>query len=411
MDVITEGNNVTISLEQKNNTNGMKRILLYIGMVFGFLILLKIIGTCMVYNKTRIQQKHFIELSKYGSIHVLLYNHNNSDATARTILSAIRKSYSFKNIYVGVYQELSFHANEYDVYDLLVNYANNTIELDWINNNLSVVSVDNTNVGKFWAFKELIQRNIFSDIRYILMTNPGIAFDNNWDKYLLESYQTVEKESPERPILTSFLTTNNIPQQKNKVTSQDYGILQFMHSVVGDSHALLDTSKRQYYFPYVEKFKGLIPVYNTRRFPQRPNDFVEVSSVSLDCVFMKNDSLRELIELPLFSMHIASYAENTLLSTMLWMDDHSFYSIEPKMYIQKANVSVRPDEWNSKDIQKMLLQDYNEYFDFLGIDLKTRQISGRSLLGILPEQSMDDILKKYGSLAEYDRVKRFLSIT
>ena len=65
MDVITEGNNVTISLEQKNNTNGMKRILLYIGMVFGFLILLKIIGTCMVYNKTRIQQKHFIELSKY----------------------------------------------------------------------------------------------------------------------------------------------------------------------------------------------------------------------------------------------------------------------------------------------------------------------------------------------------------
>ena len=126
---------------------------------------------------------------------------------------------------------------------------------------------------------------------------------------------------------------------------------------------------------------------------------------------MKNDSLRELIELPLFSMHIASYAENTLLSTMLWMDDHSFYSIEPKMYIQKANVSVRPDEWNSKDIQKMLLQDYNEYFDFLGIDLKTRQISGRSLLGILPEQSMDDILKKYGSLAEYDRVKRFLSIT
>ena len=242
-------------------------------MVFGFLVLLKIIGTCMVYNKTRIQQKHYIELSKYGSIHVLLYNHNNSDATARTILSAIRKSYSFKNIYIGVYQELSFHANEYDVYDLLVNYANNSIELDWINNNLSVVSVDNTNVGKFWAFKELIQRNIFSDIRYILMTNPGIAFDNNWDKYLLESYQTVEKESPERPILTSFLTTNNIPQQKNKNTSQDYGILQFMHSVVGDSHALLDTSKRQYYFPYVEKFKGLIPVYNTRRFPQRPNDF------------------------------------------------------------------------------------------------------------------------------------------
>ena len=46
MDVITEGNNVTISLEQKNNTNGMKRILLYIGMVFGFLVLLKIIGTC-----------------------------------------------------------------------------------------------------------------------------------------------------------------------------------------------------------------------------------------------------------------------------------------------------------------------------------------------------------------------------
>ena len=109
-------------------------------------------------------------------------------------------------------------------------------------------------------------------------------------------------------------------------------------------------------------------------------------------------------------MQIASYAEDTLLSAMLWMDDHTFYTLLPKMYIQKSNVSIRPDDWNSKDIQEILLKDYKEYFTFLGVDLKKRQISGRALLGILPEESMDDIIKKYGSFAEYDRVKRYLGI-
>ncbi len=412
MDFRTEGgNNVTIQLgEKKEEQSNFRKIAIGLSIFIGAIILLKIIGACLVYRKTRIQQKHYIELSgKYGGIYILLYNHNNSDATAKTILSAIRKAYSTKNIYVGVYQELSFDSKEYDVYDLLIHYSESTIEVEWIKNNLSVISVDNTTVGKFWAYKELIKRNIFSDINYVLLTNPGIAFDSNWDKYFLESFLSLEKTSPEPPILTSFLSKNNKPQlQENKIG--EYGVLQFMHSVVGDSRAILDSTNRQYYFPYVDKFKGVIPIFTTRKFSQKPEEFIEISSISSNCTFMNFKSLQDLISLPFFNMQIASYAEDTLLSAMLWMDDHTFYTLLPKMFIQKSNVSIRPHDWNSKDIQEILLKDYKEYFTFLGVDLKKRQISGRALLGILPEESMDDIIKKYGSFAEYDRVKRYLGI-
>ena len=55
-------------------------------------------------------------------------------------------------------------------------------------------------------------------------------------------------------------------------------------------------------------------------------------------------------------------------------------------------------------------KDYQAYFDFLGVELSTRQISGRAMMGILPEVTMYNILDKYGSMMEYDRMQRTFGV-
>ena len=76
MDVVQTEGNVTISLENNMNKNKgvFKNILLYVGIFISFILVLKIISTCIVYNKYKIEQKRYIELKEnYGSIYMLLY--------------------------------------------------------------------------------------------------------------------------------------------------------------------------------------------------------------------------------------------------------------------------------------------------------------------------------------------------
>ena len=397
-------NTLKISLDQPVEKK-RSWIMLVILTVIVVVILLKISSFIIVKQKRKQEKNHCRDMQNFGNIYILLYNHDQSKQTAETIMSAYRSSYCKKHIHIGVYQELS--TREPDVYDYLLSFASTDEELHFINTQVGIVSVDNTSVGQLWSIKELINRDIFENIKWCFIVFPGAYFDVFWDKTIKDDYQSIK--SDKNFVLTSMVNKMKYVKQQHNQGGNIFS--DWLKNLVGQGQQYLKKQKtHSWHFPIVNEFKGYIPILSKQRYSQPPTKCNEVLAVTSKCLFMSMEQMQDLIQLDLFEKPIASYANDTVLSAMLWMDDNKFFQTHPIVQEKYMSKSLRPDNWNGKEVSMLLQDEYGEYFDFLGLDMKKRIVSGRAMLGILPDETLDDIRIKYGSIAEYERVQRSLNI-
>ena len=395
-------NTLKISLDQPAKKRSW--ILLVVLIIIVVLVILKVSSFIIIKQKIKQEKNHCQTMRAFGNIFILLYNHDQSKHTAETILSAYRSAYCKKQIYVGVYQELS--TREADVYDYLVSFASTDEELHFINTHVGIVSVDNTTVGQLWSMKELINRDIFEDMKWCFIVFPGGYFDVFWDKTLMDDYYSIKSDKPF--VLTSMV--NKIKQVK-QYNRRGNIFSEWLNNLIGQGQQYLKKQKtHSWHFPIVTDFQGYIPILSKQRYSQPPRECNEVLAITSKCLFMSMEQMQDLIQLNIFEKPIASYANDTVLSAMLWMDDNKFFQTHPIIQEKYPSKSLRPDNWNGKEVSLLLQDQYGEYFDFLGLDMKKREVSGRAMLGILPDENLEDIRVKYGSIAEYERVQRSLHI-
>jgi len=353
-------------------------------------------------------------MDEYGKIYILLYNHDNSKATATTIVSAFEHAFCKKNVFISVYQELITDA---DVYKYLQQYVKTKEGMEFIDHNVGIVSVDRNTSGYVWALQELIKRQIFVGSKWCFLTQPGNIFLPHWDHTILKEYHTIHTQIKPKMslVLTSFVITS--PSLKNthqNVRKDRYMFSDWMDNLIGEGQHYLknDLHENPSFFPTVREFKGYLPIITEQRFSQTPKDPTKTVCVTTQCMFCRMDTLsRALTELELFQQPIASYAIDMVFSAALWMENGVFYSCKYpviKQFSKKQN--IRPDGWDGKKIMELLEREYRTFFEFVGVDLTTRQISGRAMMGILPKVEMRDILSKYGSVMEYDRMQRSFGI-
>ena len=393
----------------ENKKRGLPWVLVVFIIVIVLVLMVKLFTSIVMYRQRKKQERQCSVIRSSGSICVLLYNHNNSRSTASTIFSLFHQSYCARNVYVAVYQEL-FEGGQ-DVYDYLKRMVSCVEDQYLIDHNVGIVSVDNTSVGHLWAIRELLQRNIFPKTSWCMLVHPGAQFEKHWDKTVLDAHHHVGTDSV---VLTSMVTKEPIVKVKSKDT---HVVSNWINSLVGQGQSVLKKQRKgsgssDVFFPVVTTFKGYVPVISKQRFSQSPDRPVKVSAVTSQCTFMKMSTMLNMLDLELFNVPVASYATDTVLSAMLWMEESTFHAIRPVVHSSSTSKkeNIRPEFWDGKQISTILQKDYQPYFDYLGIDLTKRIVSGRAMMGISPTQSMDEILTKYGSMAEYDRVQRRLKI-
>lgn len=349
-----------------------------------------------------------------GKIYLLLYNQGNSQATAQTILSAYRQAFCKQNIVVGVYQEVS---SERDVYGFLQHGARSKNTMEWVDRNVGIVSVDHSGSGYVWAIQELFRRSIFADAEWCFLTRPGNTFLAEWDKVLLDEYRRLRRTAPleNTPVLTHFSRPAERPLREKAPERDRHMFSEWMDNMIGEGQQHLNKNVKDIisYFPTVQTFKGYIPIIYMQRFSQTPRQAVQVVAATTQSMFLPQSFLeRTLFELELFEHPVAAYAVDIALSAALWMENGTFFALSsPVVHRFAKEKSVRPDGWNGKGFADILIQDYHPYFDFVGIDLAKRKIAGRAMMGLFPSLEKEEILEKYGSMMEYDRMLRTLKIT
>ncbi len=413
---------LTISVDTGQQRKGTSWVFVGFVAFVVALVLTKVCGLVAMKRKKYHNRKRCETMDRYGKLYLLLYNNDDSEATATTILSAFDNAFCKKNVVVGVYQEVTAGT---DVYTYLQQTAKTKEAHAWIDHNVGIVSVDRVTSGYVWALQELFKRKIFMDTEWCFLTQPGNTFLPEWDHAMVTEYRSVQEKIAQEtlgkpgavPILTHF--TDSTKQQRHGPSNQQQGskdrymFSHWMDNLIGEGQQYLKSGVRPNvsYFPTVRRFKGHIPIIAEQRFSQTPKHPIKILCATTHCLFCPMKILhRALTELELFQEPIASYAVDIAFSAALWMENGVFYSCTPIVQQYSKKKDLRPDGWNGKALMETLGKDYQAYFDFLGVELSTRQISGRAMMGILPEVTMDDILDKYGSMMEYDRMQRTLGV-
>lgn len=408
---------LTISVDTGQQRKGTSWVFVGFIAVIVVLVLTKVCGLVAARRKFYRSRKRCETMDRYGKLYLLLYNHDDSEATATTILSAFENAFCKENVVVAVYQEVTTGT---DVYTYLQRAAKTKEAHAWIDHNIGIVSVDHVTSGYVWALKELFKRNIFMDTKWCFLTQPGNTFLPEWDHALVTEYRSVQEQiigtSNNVPILTHF--TDSIKQKQGAANQQQgskdrYMFSHWMDNLIGEGQQYLKSGVQPIvsYFPTVRRFKGHIPTITEQRFSQTPKHPIKILCATTHCLFCPVQVLhRALSDLEIFQEPIASYAVDMAFSAALWMENGVFYSCRPVVQQYSKKKDLRPDGWNGKALMELLGKDYQAYFEFVGVELPTRKISGRAMMGILPEVTMDDILDKYGSMMEYDRMQRVLGV-
>ena len=199
---------LTISVDTGQQRKGTSWVFVGFIAVIVVLVLTKVCGLVAARRKFYPSRKRCETMDRYGKLYLLLYNHDDSEATATTILSAFENAFCKENVVVAVYQEVTTGT---DVYTYLQRAAKTKEAHAWIDHNIGIVSVDHVTSGYVWALKELFKRNIFMDTKWCFLTQPGNTFLPEWDHALVTEYRSVQEQI--------IGTSNNVPSGQETARS------------------------------------------------------------------------------------------------------------------------------------------------------------------------------------------------
>ena len=157
-------------------------------------------------------------------------------------------------------------------------------------------------------------------------------------------------------------------------------------------------------FPVVGRMNGRFPEVSTRLFPQKNSDAVQ-SVILGSCMMTTARTLKPALRAA--TMDCPPYASNFVLSALLYTHSRaSFVAAEPVFVRAAKPNNMRPAHWDSRALQREMLEVYGEYAEFCGVDLEESLVLGQGNMGVLPDLESHDILSKYGTRREFERVKQ-----
>ena len=165
-------------------------------------------------------------------------------------------------------------------------------------------------------------------------------------------------------------------------------------------------------FPVLGAFKHRLPAVGRVPFPTPPAYPARALAASAQFAFMPTKVFAIAVERApaTFSRPVAPYAADVALSSALHGAGGRMYAPTRELCVSSgADTAFRPAGWareglGAKDVDAA-------YAQFAGIDLARRLVSGRSRMGLLLDESEgsdDEILVKYGTRTEFERIKRSL---
>ena len=66
---------------------------------------------------------------------------------------------------------------------------------------------------------------------------------------------------------------------------------------------------------------------------------------------------------------------------------------------------MRPSDWDSRGLQQYMMENYEDYNEFCGVDMDASVVLGRATMGVLIQLESSDILSKYGTRRDFERVR------
>ena len=334
-------------------------------------------------------------MAPHGHVLLVLYAPVGAPRrAANTVLSAFRRAHCGPSLRVAVYQEVPVGSS--GVYEAILEQATDA-ERAWAKDRVAVVTSMQDKVGLFWAWGQLLgERNVFPSASWVMSAQPGAVFSKDWDKVLVEAHRQAQTELNRKNVVLTFVPGKALREKRRRSSKTPFD-LSFLTEQA--ANAVSSSGPPAWKFPVVMDFKGYVPLFSERRFPETPARVVQPLGVTHRALFAPAKAVREMTELSLFQEPVASYAVDVGLSAMLWMDRYAF-AIAPPVVSDRAEYSsrsLRPEGWDGKAFSRVLMDDYGPYFsDYLGVDLEERVVTGKAMLGVLPSGGNEDVLAKYG---------------
>jgi hypothetical protein len=266
--------------------------------------------------------------------------------------------------------------------------------------------------GSSVARQEIVS-HLYQDETFIFCTHAHSWFLKDWDKILIETLQDVHKEG-------------------------GHAISQFPLEASVEDNMFVFQERTPTTFPVFEAFRGGVPAFKGRFVENyNPRPF-RVAMASYRCFFTSADVfVRHLALHDPGIPYLESPEADFLLSLELWtqgyhvfcprysvlvhnaLDGEHFYSFkdvkdEPLKKIKKAIMQQLlhcvPDKDEPlayvKKLQNREKHPIGGFCDWLGVNVKKKQVAGRTVMGLMEDFDGANIIQKYSSMERFERFKK-----
>lgn len=344
---------------------------------------------------------------------VMIYSFRDSVATATTIMELFEHAYCPMRINIAVYQDMDKY--DVDTYSIVSDYVEQSDVLKRVvNTNLKIITSDDAtraSNGALFAYKQMLIRASENE-KWACIMHPGASPCVHWDRVLINQHTRVNNRSAVLTLVPARERRASISSDINRTDMQGW-IRSLTHSAQRASRNVRDSSIAT--FPVVKEFNGRIPVLEPRSFPQLPVEPVECTMVSSGMIFLHTSLLQHAFEnSSIADQPCAEYAVDYALSMILFNRGAKFYTPDVlNVLIEKRSdkpIHFRPTQWDSKSFTRQVMEeDVENYAAFVGVDMKERIVSGRARMGMSPAVSELEIVQKYATHAEFNRVMQSLT--
>lgn len=357
------------------------------------------------------------------SVHIYLNTcqFNNSfhrvSSLASRIMGFFDTAFCPLRIYVSVFLEQEHP-------DYVMHFTKELKRLDSSNHpypNMSRIEIIPSNLnftgsfGVLHAMKQIHSRTNFKQIRerdFVLLLDEHTIMYENWDKNCIKYYSDVRQQTIDGPYCITYVPTCKLIQSKNALPSSSLSgdLLNFVKSNTVEKQ---EVSVPEYTpsFPVVAKDNHHVPSLEGRQPTGRIMTPVPVLGASSEFCFIKKSYIDNLFHKVPNNFSVTR--PNLYLSMLLYNMNVSFF-MPPKSlsYIIRDKYSCTQLLSNNKDVDeertmRLLKKRMKQYERFLGIKFPNT-LTGRACMGIVDSESAFEIVSKYGSMSEFERVKSYL---
>ena len=264
------------------------------------------------------------------------------------------------------------------------------------------------------ARQEVLQR-FYNGENYLYFVHSHSWFLPDWDTILVESLRKVHRLGGHLvscfPLRVAERT--NIPYAQQSLPST---------------------------FPVFDKFVGGLPSFQGRFFPTSTTLPTRVGVASYQCLFGTADVLFRQVRVHDPGVPcLRSIEADFILSTELWAQGYEVYCPTRSPLVHMDAAFHSHEERHSEDleyIRKAVLRYFStgqepgtdaeplqflekfkahnisplDFHKWLGVDLEQQYIAGRLSLGLLQDHTEADIVRKYGSVFNFERLKSRICI-